>query len=136
MIVLHLYNAASGHLVGGEKALVRVLDEVCPSGERPRGHSVGLASFSASPVRHDKGHLHAQEFPKRNCIYIFTDINAFLYLENSEFVHIMAFESSGLAMYHGFPALSKGGWVAAGELEAKKLKTHACLPMGFQSLKK
>ena len=53
-------------------------------------------------------------------------------------MHVMALVFSGLALYSallGFPALSKGRLLTAGEFVAKKLTTRACLSVEFCSIK-
>lgn len=50
----------------------------------------------------------------------------------------MALDFSSLALSSllpGFPALSKGRLLTAGEFDAEKLTTHACLSVEFNSIK-
>ena len=81
MIVFHLDNSVSGYLVRGNKDIVGALDAASlDSRGRLRGQSVGLAGISVSPVR-DQTFFMFRNCLRGNCIYIFTDVDAFLYAE-------------------------------------------------------
>lgn len=78
--------------------------------------------------------FYAQELPKSNCVYVFYRCECIPVPRSNRYVYIMAVVFSGSALYCaflGFSALSKGGQITAGELDAKELPTHACLSTGY-----